>query len=421
MSAITDTLFSQTPPPSFGEKSGGILSTFQGDRSIWIIVTLLSFFSIMTVYSSTSLLAFKDQKDIHVYLFKHVMLIIAAYGFMWFMHQISYQYYSGLHKILLPLGIAALLYASFFGERVNDAGRWIRIPFINQTFQASDLAKLGLILFLARHLSIHQSDIKDFKKGFLPPILAIAVVCLIVFIDNISTSIMIGVTSLIMLFLGRVRYLHLIGTVSAVAILGAMVIMFVLHAPEELLVKRLSTAKSRIESFMETKKSFKDVSYQVKQANIAIARGGFIPRGPGNSSQKNFLPNAFSDYVFAIIVEEWSMFGGLFLIFLYLALMFRIIVLVMKSPYTFGALLALGLGLSIVIQAFFNIGVTIGVLPATGVTLPLVSMGGSSIIFIAMALGIILSVSRSVQDGELGKSPTKENYIEEEELNGVVE
>lgn len=396
--------------------------TFQGDRSIWIIVTLLTLFSIMTVYSSTSLLAVKDNKDIHVYLFKHIALILAAYGFMWFMHQISYQYYSGLYKILLPLGIASLLYASFMGVKVNDAGRWIRIPFINQTFQASDLARLALILFLARHLSKNQEVISDFKKGFLPAIGVTLGVSFLVFIDNISTSIMIMVTALIMMFLGRVRYLHFFGTIFIGLICLALGILFVLKAPDEFLIKRLATAKSRLTSFAEAKKSHKDVSYQVKQANIAIARGGWIPKGPGNSSQKNFLPNAFSDYVFAIVVEEWSILGGVFLIFLYLALMFRVIVLVMKSPYTFGALLALGLGLSIVIQAFFNIGVTIGVLPATGVTLPLVSMGGSSIIFIAMALGIILSVSRSVQEDELGKSPTKENYMDEVEMNlsGVV-
>jgi cell division protein FtsW len=396
--------------------------TFQGDKSIWIIVTLLTLFSIMTVYSSTSLLAVKDNKDIHVYLFKHIALILAAYGFMWFMHQISYQYYSGLYKILLPLGIAALLYASFMGVKVNDAGRWIRIPFINQTFQASDLARLALILFLARHLSKNQEVISDFKKGFLPAIGVTLGVSFLVFIDNISTSIMIMVTALIMMFLGRVRYLHFFGTIFIGLICLALGILFVLKAPDEFLIKRLATAKSRLTSFAEAKKSHKDVSYQVKQANIAIARGGWIPKGPGNSSQKNFLPNAFSDYVFAIVVEEWSILGGVFLIFLYLALMFRVIVLVMKSPYTFGALLALGLGLSIVIQAFFNIGVTIGVLPATGVTLPLVSMGGSSIIFIAMALGIILSVSRSVQEDELGKSPTKENYMDEVEMNlsGVV-
>ena len=230
------------------------------------------------------------------------------------------------------------------------------------------------------------------------------------------------VTALIMMFLGRVRYLHFFGTIIIGLVFVALGVLFVLKAPDEFLIKRLSTAKSRITSFADAKKSYKDVSYQVKQANIALARGGWLPKGPGNSTQKNFLPNAFSDYVFAIVVEEWSLFGGLFLIFLYLALMFRVIVLVMKSPYTFGALLALGLGLSIVIQAFFNIGVTIGLLPATGVTLPLVSMGGSSIIFIAMALGIILSVSRSVQEDELGKSPSKENYMDnlELELKGVV-
>jgi cell division protein FtsW len=397
-------------------------NTFQGDKSIWLIVTLLSLFSIMTVYSSTTLLAFKDKQDIHYYLFKHLFLIIAAYGFMWVMHLFSYQYYSGLYKILLPLGILALIYASFFGMKINDAGRWIRIPFINQTFQASDLAKLGLILYLARHLSVNQAVIKDFKKGFLPPMIAIGIVSLLVFIENISTSIMIVFTSILMLYLGRVRYLHLFGTIILGIGVAALGIFFVLNAPDKFLVGRLSTAKSRIQSFSEAKKSYKDVSYQVKQANVAIARGGWIPRGPGNSSQKNFLPNAFSDYVFAIIVEEWSIFGGIFLIFLYIALMFRVIILVMKSPYTFGALLALGLGLSIVIQAFFNIGVTIGLLPATGVTLPLVSMGGSSIIFIAMAIGIILSVSRSVEDDELGTSPSKENYVDEVEmnLNGVV-
>jgi cell division protein FtsW len=376
----------------------------------------------MTVYSSTSLLAVKDNKDIHVYLFKHLALIIAAYGFMWFMHQISYQYYSGLYKVMLPLGILALLYASFMGVKVNDAGRWIRIPFINQTFQASDLARLGLILFLARHLSKHQNEISDFKKGFLPALSVTLLIAFLVFIDNISTSIMIMVTALIMMFLGRVRYLHFFGTIIIGLVFIALGVLFVLKAPDEFLIKRLSTAKSRITSFADAKKSYKDVSYQVKQANIAIARGGWLPKGPGNSTQKNFLPNAFSDYVFAIVVEEWSLFGGLFLIFLYLALMFRVIVLVMKSPYTFGALLALGLGLSIVIQAFFNIGVTIGLLPATGVTLPLVSMGGSSIIFIAMALGIILSVSRSVQEDGLGKSPSRENYIDnlDVELTGVV-
>jgi len=350
------------------------------------------------------------------------MLIVLGFGFMYLMHLFPYQYYSGLYKLLLPLGILALIYASFFGAKINDAGRWIRIPFINQTFQASDLAKLGLILFLARHLSVHQHEIKDFKKGFLPMILVTGLVCVLVFIENISTSFMIAITALIMMFLGRASLLHLLGVVLLGGALAGLMILFMLKAPDQFLFGRLATGKSRILSYMDSKKSYKDVSYQVKQANIAIARGGWIPRGPGNSSQKNFLPNAFSDYVFAIVVEEWSIFGGLFLIFLYLALMFRVIVLVMKSPYTFGALLALGLGLSIVIQAFFNIGVTIGLLPATGVTLPFVSMGGSSIIFISMAIGIILSVSRSVQEDELGKSPSKENYIDDLEmnLNGVV-
>lgn len=370
----------------------------------------------MAVYSSTSLLAYQKHTSTMGYLLKHVGLIVVAFGFMWFMHNISYQYYSGLYKILLPMSVIALLYAMVFGERINDAGRWIKIPFINQTFQASDLAKLSLMLYLARHISIHQHEIKDFRKGYLPMLLWTLVIVFLVFLENISTSLMILVTAFIVMFLGRVHWGHYILTILVGLGIAAGGYYYIMHAPDKFLFKRLATAKSRLQSFSETKKSFKDVNYQVKQANIAIARGGIIPRGPGNSSQKNFLPNGFSDYVYAIIIEEWGIIGGLFLLFLYLALLFRVIVLVMKSPHTFGAMLALGLGVSIVIQAFTNMAVNVGLLPTTGVTLPLVSMGGSSIIFIAMAIGIILSVSRSVQDGEIGKSPTKENYFDDLEL-----
>lgn len=397
-------------------KAQGFFNTFQGDRTIWLIVVLLSLFSIMAVYSSTTLLAYQKHTSTGTYLFKHTILIIAAFGFMWFMHNISYQYYSGLYRLLLPLSIVVLIYASFAGERINDAGRWIKIPLINQTFQASDLAKLALMLYLARHISIRQHEISDFKKGFLPMLLWVGVIVSLIFLENISTALMVLTTSLIVMFIGRVRLLHFFGTVALLISLAVGGYFFVTKAPESLLFGRLATAKSRLASFTASKKSFKDVNYQVKQANIAIARGGIIPRGPGNSSQKNFLPNAFSDYVFVIIIEEWGILGGIFLVMLYLALFFRIIVLVMKSPNTFGAMLALGLGISIVMQAFTNMAVNVGILPTTGVTLPLVSMGGSSIIFIAMALGIILSVSRSVQDDELGKSPKKENYFDDLEL-----
>jgi cell division protein FtsW len=175
---------------------------------------------------------------------------------------------------------------------------------------------------------------------------------------------------------------------------------------------RLKTIKSRIEEYTTTKDK-KDMQYQVKQAHIAIARGGIMPNGPGNSRQKNFLPNAFSDYVYAIIIEEWGLLGGIVLIILYLTLLYRVVLIVIKSPRTFGALLALGLGLSIVIQAFVNMSVNVGLLPSTGVTLPLVSMGGSSLLFFGIAFGVIISVSRSVELEELGKAPSKETYIDE--------
>lgn len=216
-----------------------------------------------------------------------------------------------------------------------------------------------------------------------------------------------------MMFVGRVKNTLYFGTLGLGALVGVLFLFVVMTVPDDYLkYGRLRTIKSRVEEFT-SKKEKKEVQYQVKQAYIAISRGGILPNGPGNSRQKNFLPNAFSDYVYAIIIEEWGLLGGVVLILLYLTLLYRVVLIVIKSPRTFGALLALGLGLSIVIQAFVNMSVNVGLLPSTGVTLPLVSMGGSSLLFFGIAFGIIISVSRSVELEELGKAPSKENYIDE--------
>jgi cell division protein FtsW len=268
-------------------------------------------------------------------------------------------------------------------------------------------------MFLARYLSKHQDNLNSIKGYYGFMLLVTFAISGLIFIENFSTSIMVLVMAFTMMFVGRVKSTLLFGTIGVGAIFGALFIFMVMNVSDDYLkFGRLKTIKSRIEEYT-TPKDKKDMQYQVKQAHIAIARGGIMPNGPGNSRQKNFLPNAFSDYVYAIIIEEWGLLGGIILIILYLTLLYRVVLIVIKSPRTFGALLALGLGLSIVIQAFVNMSVNVGLLPSTGVTLPLVSMGGSSLLFFGIAFGIIISVSRSVELEELGKAPSKETYIDE--------
>jgi cell division protein FtsW len=390
-----------------------ILSKFKGDKIIWIVVLLLSLFSAMAVYSSVETLAYAQKTSVASHIFKHLMLIVLSISIMWIVHLFPYQYFAGLYKLFIPLAILGLLFATFMGERVNEAGRWIKIPIINFTIQPSDFAKVALIMFLARYLSKHQDNLNSIKGYYGFMLLVIFAISGLIFIENFSTSIMVLVMAFTMMFVGRVKSTLLFGTIGVGVIFGALFIFMVMNVSDDYLkFGRLKTIKSRIEEYTTTKDK-KDMQYQVKQAHIAIARGGIMPNGPGNSRQKNFLPNAFSDYVYAIIIEEWGLLGGIVLIILYLTLLYRVVLIVIKSPRTFGALLALGLGLSIVIQAFVNMSVNVGLLPSTGVTLPLVSMGGSSLLFFGIAFGVIISVSRSVELEELGKAPSKETYIDE--------
>ncbi len=383
---------------------------FKGDKYLWIVVILLSIFGIIAIFSSTEILSYKKETSLFFYFFKHFVIVILSLAIAYFVQLIPYQYYAGIWKLLLPLSVVALIYAMFFGGKINEAGRWIEIPVINLTFQASDLAKVALVLFLSRFMSKNQEHIKEFKRGFFPMLAVVGVICFLIFLENVSTSIMLFMMAVVMMFVGRVNNFHLFGLLAAMALCVFLAVTIMLKVPDEYLkIGRLRTAKTRIEHFGGDK----EMLYQVKHANIAIANGGILPNGPGNSRQKYFLPNAFSDYVYAIIIEEWGLFGGVIILVLYLVFLYRIILIVLNSPRTFGALVALGLGLSIVIQAFFHIMVNVGILPSTGVTLPFVSMGGSSIFFFGFALGIIISVSKSVENDDLGKAPKNESYIEE--------
>jgi cell division protein FtsW len=318
---------------------------------------------------------------------------------------------------------------------LNEGSRWIKLPIINMTMQTSDLAKLSLFMFLARLLSRKQNKIKDFKKGFLPVILPVAVTCLLIAPANLSTALLLGASCMLLLFIGRVSTKHLMLAISCAMIpviflVMAAVIKHKSSSGEEVaatttkkeksskLFARVDTWISRVENFMYgSKEADNDNNYQTNQAKIAIAKGGAFGRGPGNSEQRNFLPQAYNDFIYAIIIEEYGLIGGAFIIFIYLVFLYRSIRLFKKCPYAFGAFLALGLSFTLVIQAMANMAVNVNLFPVTGVTLPLVSMGGSSFLFTCLSIGIILSVARNVEQLE-GRKKMEALAKQEEEQEG---
>ena len=373
-----------------------IFSKLKGDKWIWIIVMILSGWSLLAVYSSVGTLAYKEGKGTELYLVKHFSIIAVGLVLMYLSHKLDYKWYAGISKLLMIITIPLLLYTLIFGANVNDASRWVTIPVINQTFQTSDLAKLALITFLARMLSRKQEEIKDVKKSFIPIMGAVCLVFVLIAWANLSTALMLFGVSVLLLLIGRISFRQ----IAVVCAGGALLLLMVIF-----LGPRRATYVSRIEGFFKTKEVTdshvpfqEDKNYQANNAKIAIATGGLFGKGPGNSVQRNVLPHPYSDFIFAIIIEEYGTIGGVILLFLYLALMYRCIRIVTMSPRAFGAFLAAGLGFSLTIQALANMAVAVGLGPVTGVPLPLVSMGGTSILFTSVALGIILSVSRSIEE-----------------------
>ena len=376
-----------------------LISKTKGDRWIWLIVILLSVWSLLAVYSATGTLAYKKGVGSEQFLIKHLVMIIGGIALMYFSHLLDYRYYAGISKVLMVLTIPLLAYTLLFGANVNEASRWVTIPIINQTFQTSDLAKLALITFLARTLSKKQENIKDVKKAFLPIMASVCVVFVLIALANLSTALMLFGVSILLLIMGRIsiKQISIVG-LAGVVLLGAVM----------MLGPRRKTYISRIDTFIHPEKADPDKAFQSNHAKIAIATGGIFGKGPGNSTQRNFLPHPYSDFVFALIIEEYGMVGGVGLVLLYLLFLYRCVLIVTDSPKAFGALLAAGLSFSLTIQAFANMAVAVGLGPVTGVPLPLVSMGGTSILFTSVAFGIILSVSRDIEEK---KMKSKEKVI----------
>ncbi len=415
--------------PAFSNVGGNLVKNTRGDRVIWGIVIILTLASLLLVYSSTGSLAYRMSRSTESYLFKQFAFIILGLVLIYFAHRINYTIYSKVALYIFLLSIPLLLYTLFFGVQLNAGSRWIKLPVINMTFQTSDLAKLALFMYMSRQLSRKQLVIKDFKKGFLPIIIPVGIICLLIAPANLSTSLLIAGTSLMLMFIGRVSMKHIAATIAIAAIPIVLLISVAVSTydkntgetkklPTILNAGRIPTWISRVQTFVYgSKNDNSDKSYQIDQAKIAIAYGGWIGVGPGNSEQRNFLPHSYSDFIYAIIIEEYGFVGASFILLVYLIFLYRCIRIYKKCPYAFGAFLALALSFTLVIQAIANMGVNVGLFPNTGVTLPLVSMGGSSFLFTCMAIGIILSVSRNVEKQEGKLALLKAQAIAAEENN----
>jgi cell division protein FtsW len=366
-----------------------ILDHTKGDRWIWIIIILLSLISVLAVYSATGTLAYKRGVGSESLMFKHLLFIVLGFVLIYFAHLLDYRYYAGISKVLMVVTIPLLIYTLVFGSHVNDASRWIAIPGTGLTFQTSDLAKLALITYLARTLTKQQTNIKDFKSTVLWLLLPMGSIFLLIAYANLSTAMMLAGVGVLLLLIGRV-------SLKQISVVGGGLLILLLIVV--LLGPRRGVYISRVKAYMHPEMQNSDKTFQQNQAKIAVATGGIMGKGPGNSTQRNFLPHPYSDFIFAIIVEEYGLVGGFALVFLYVLLMYRIIKIVTQAPKAFGALLAAGLGFSLTIQALANMAVAVNLFPVTGVPLPLISMGGTSILFTSVALGIILSVSKDVEE-----------------------
>ncbi|MFT4093599.1 MAG: FtsW/RodA/SpoVE family cell cycle protein [Niabella sp.] len=412
----------------------------RGDKVIWALVVVLTLASLLAVYSATGSLAYKNYKgNTEIYLFKQIVFILLGFAVVYFAHRVNYTIYSKVAQILFLLSIPLLVYTLFFGARINEGSRWIKLPIINMTMQTSDLAKLALFMYLARLLSRKQQVIKSFKRGFLPVIIPVGITCLLIAPANLSTALLLGASCMMLLFIGRVDTKHLLLVIGVALIPITMLVIAAVarHSTGKDIdttattlaakkatggvLSRVDTWIGRVENFIYGgKEADNDEMYQVNQAKIAIAKGGFFGVGPGNSTTRDYLPQAYNDFIFAIIIEEYGIVGAMALVFIYLVFLYRSIRIFKRCPFAFGAFLALGLSFTLAIQAMANMAVTVNLFPVTGVTLPLVSMGGSSFLFTCFAIGIILSVSRNVENLEPVKVPkataatTKEEKVKEE-------
>lgn len=370
-----------------------VKAAMQGDLVIWMVIAFLTIFSALTVYSSSSMLALQIAGgNTEAVFMKHVLISGFGIFLIYILHLTPYQRFSKMAPYLVMAAILLLIATLALGAEVNSAKRWLKIPFIGLTFQTSDFARLALILWVAREVTQRMEQIKDLKGAFLPIILPVLIVCGLIAPADFSTAGMLFMTVLVMLFVGRVSVKHIMVLIGSGLLLVGFLIVLGQYFPD---MVRVTTWISRVSAWVSG-----DEVYQVTHSKIAIANGEIFGNGPGNSEMRNYLPSPYADFIYSIIIEEYGLFGGLMVLSLYMMLLYRIVVMITKSQKSFGAIAAIGLGMNIVIQALTHIAVSINVLPVTGLPLPMVSKGGTSILFTCIAFGIILSISRYIENAQ---------------------
>ena len=376
-----------------------IFKQLKGDKTIWAIVAILALFSFMPVFSaSTNLVYVVGKGSTMGYLLKHMVLVIMGFVIIYIVHRIPYRYFSGGSVLMIPVVVMLLIFTLAQGTLIGgeNASRWIRIPFVGIGFQTSTLAGVVLMVYVARYLAKNRDKAIDFKESLIQFWLPIGLVLMLILPANFSTTAIIFSMILVMSFIGGYPLKYL-GYIVGIGVFSLALFVLVVKAFPDAMPNRVQTWQSRIENFAANDGK---ESYQVEKAKIAIATGGVVGKGPGKSVQKNFLPQSTSDFIYAIIIEEFGLIGGVLIVSIYFLLLFRLFVVVRNTATVFGSLLVLGVGLSIIFQAIINMCVATNLFPVTGQTLPLISSGGTSIWMTCFALGMVLSVSASKEETE---------------------
>lgn len=398
---------------------------FKGDKILWYIIIMLMIASVMVVYSSTGRLAYSEKGgNTLFYLLKQLFLIGGCFAVMFIVQSIHYRYFYKYAGVLLVISVVLLGYAAFGGTNLNGAGRWIPLPFVGLTFQPSELAKIAIVMYTAKILADAQTETCCEDIALQRFLLFVGPAILVIFLDNFSTSALISLVCLILFMVARMRW-KLLAITFGTAVAGVVLVVALgFMVPQVREWGRVGTMVGRINDFVNGGEDEDNYSYQSVQARIAVARGGLMGNGPGNSTQRNFLPHPYSDFIYAIIIEEYGLGGGIFIMLLYAVVLFRVGVIGRKSmkgehynargfPDIFPALLATGLGLTIILQAMVNMGVCVGALPVTGQTLPLISLGGTSLLFTSASFGIILSIAHSFSPEGLAEEEARMKAREE--------
>jgi len=378
-----------------------LIKSLRGDKVIWALVALLALFSFMPVFSASSNLAYagKGTGNTVSYLVKHLVHVALGFYIIYRVHKIPYHYFRSISRIVLPFIWVLLAYTLFKGTVIAgaNASRWIQVPFVGISFQPSAFAFIVLMIFVARYLSKTREEPITFKSSFIDLWLPVGITLMFILPANFSTAALIFAMILMLVFIGKYP-LKYIATVLGIGLVALTLFVLIAKAFPNPLTTRVNTWEARIERFVKDDVTDLDEVYQIERAKTAIASGGVYGLGPGKSVQKNFLPQSSSDFIYAIIVEEFGLFGGLAILLIYLLLFLRFIVAAHKANTLFGKLVVVGLGFPIVFQALINMGVAVELLPTTGQTLPLISSGGSSIWVTCLAVGIILNVTKKEEE-----------------------